>query len=153
MRNMRKVVLPDGYLKADLRVHSGDKPYKCAVCEKLFADASQLNIHKRTHTGEKPYKCECCLESFSTSSYLNVHKARHTGEKPHRCDVCLSILLRLVTRQSTNAIIPARSRTCAMFVAFPKRPRANLTCIRGRTLARNRTNVRFAKSRLLTASH
>ena len=42
-----------------MRVHSGEKPFKCdhPNCNKTFARTENLKIHKRTHTGDKPFKC------------------------------------------------------------------------------------------------
>ncbi|PIO65719.1 zinc finger, C2H2 type [Teladorsagia circumcincta] len=39
-----------------LRVHSGERPYKCAFCPKAFTASSILRTHMRQHSGEKPFK-------------------------------------------------------------------------------------------------
>ena len=36
------------------------KKIVCDVCEKTFKTKSQLVIHKRVHSGERPFKCEVC---------------------------------------------------------------------------------------------
>jgi uncharacterized Zn-finger protein len=36
-----------------MRIHSGEKPYKCDVCEMAFIDARGLQRHSRIHTGDK----------------------------------------------------------------------------------------------------
>ena len=56
-----------------MRSHTGERPYRCAYCDKGFADSDKLNIHIRTHTGERPYACEYCQRSFTRSDKRNQH--------------------------------------------------------------------------------
>ena len=39
-------------------IHTGDKPYKCDVCDKAFSHSNNLQRHAMIHTGDKPYKCD-----------------------------------------------------------------------------------------------
>lgn len=60
------------------RLHTGEKPFKCDVCNETFRMTRQLKIHLRSHTGEMPYVCEICLEKFVEYPALRHHyKLKH----------------------------------------------------------------------------
>jgi uncharacterized Zn-finger protein len=52
-------------LQTHIRIHTGDKLYKCHICGKGFSVKSNLHRHIRTHTGDKPYKRHICGKRFS----------------------------------------------------------------------------------------
>jgi uncharacterized Zn-finger protein len=54
---------------------TGDKPYKCDVCCKVFIQNVHLQKHIRIHTGDKPYKCDICGKGFSQNGNLHVSTA------------------------------------------------------------------------------
>ena len=77
-----------------MRTHTGEKPYKCDICEAQFSQHGHLQLHRRTHTGDKPYSCDTCGANFSRTCSLQSHMRTHTSEKPFRCEICETKFLR-----------------------------------------------------------
>lgn len=45
----------------------------CTECSRTFGGVCMLNRHMRIHTGERPYKCEVCQKTFTQSSAMYLH--------------------------------------------------------------------------------
>ena len=50
--------------------------HDCKICGKVFPFFSLLKTHTRSHTGERPYRCIICERPFSQLGHLNRHVKR-----------------------------------------------------------------------------
>ena len=47
----------------------------CKFCDKGFVKPSQLERHMRIHTGERPFKCNECAKTFNQKGTMLIHIA------------------------------------------------------------------------------
>lgn len=67
------------YFTNHKRIHSGEKMFKCPVCQKGFVEKSQMTRHKLTHSDEMPFACSKCDFKTKRKDKLKSHLLRIHG--------------------------------------------------------------------------
>ncbi|KFP15376.1 Fez family zinc finger protein 1, partial [Egretta garzetta] len=53
--------------------HSGEKQFKCNICNKAFHQVYNLTFHMHTHNDKKPFPCPTCGKGFCRNFDLKKH--------------------------------------------------------------------------------
>jgi rubredoxin len=70
-----------------MKMHTGEKQYRCSVCGKRFNQKGSLEKHYTLHTVERQYGCGLLGKTFRCKLDLNQHTKLHKGGA-HMCTVC-----------------------------------------------------------------
>ena len=80
---MWKKIFRQFKIKRHSLVQTGEKPFKCEICNKRLSLDFNLRTHIGIHTDDEPYSYTYkeCFKRFSQSNNLNTHEKTHELNK------------------------------------------------------------------------
>ncbi|GIY09131.1 hypothetical protein CDAR_534981 [Caerostris darwini] len=72
-----------------VRISKSLKRHQCPFCFYSSTNATHVKDHVLTHTGERPYRCASCDKGFTRKSSLKSHiLLLHTIKPKVKCPLC-----------------------------------------------------------------
>ncbi|CAB3238179.1 unnamed protein product [Arctia plantaginis] len=70
------------------KVHRGENPFQCYMCDYSTYNKSLFEEHVRIHQGIKPFKCSHCPYRSASKKNTKKHELIHRPDNPHKCQQC-----------------------------------------------------------------
>ncbi|XP_073966806.1 uncharacterized protein isoform X1 [Choristoneura fumiferana] len=68
------------------KVHKGENPFQCYMCDYSTYNKSLFEEHVRIHQGIKPFKCTQCDYKSASKKNLKKHELIHRPNNPLKCN-------------------------------------------------------------------
>ncbi|XP_067946054.1 zinc finger protein 26-like [Watersipora subatra] len=90
--NCPRVFKNEYMLSQHIHVHTGERNYKCSICEKSYSTRESLRSHMKGHQFQ--FGCEICAKPLGSYSAFIAHKRLHDpNQSGYTCDHCGKVLL------------------------------------------------------------
>lgn len=75
--NQEKKLSPCERAKGQIKQCS--EGFKCLICKRVYTSKYTAIEHTFVHTGERPFKCALCSQAFAQRNALSIHRRKHHG--------------------------------------------------------------------------
>ncbi|XP_060537235.1 zinc finger protein 423 homolog isoform X2 [Cylas formicarius] len=79
----------DATLKINESYQTSDiQQFTCPHCPRLFKHKRSRDRHLKLHTGDRKYRCVQCESAFARSDHLKIHMKTHEIKKQNKIQIC-----------------------------------------------------------------